>query len=147
VGRPYDLLVTNDASPSEQDLHELQEATLAAMLERRALPGRQEPLQFPDLQVLTRGGEVLVADENLAGPLEDVGQHEIRVVSSAEIENDRAFLRFGPPEVDGDEVAFRVEALVASEPGGAALGLGGVVLRFRRSGEGWEADAPALYAT
>jgi hypothetical protein len=139
--------VNGDPPFSQQELRELQEAALAAILERRALPGRQEPLEFPDLQFLTRGGEVLVADENLAGPLEDVGGRKIRVVSSAEIEDGAAFLRFGTPEPDEDGVAFRVEALVASATGEGALGLGGVVLRFRRSGEGWEADAPALYAT
>jgi hypothetical protein len=145
-----------DGSPlGPTELAELQRAVLAAVLEGRPLPGRDEPVELPDLPLVAGGPAVLIADENLAGPPGDViGGKRIQVEPEREIaarsgaSGDTAYLAFGPPETDGEDVVFRLDAKLASATSGApTLGLSGMVVRFRRTDEGWTAvEEPAFYA-
>ena len=137
------------------ELNELQRAVLSAVLEGSPLPGRNEPTELPDLPLVAGGPIVLVAEENLSGPLGDVsGVKLIRVAPEREIAaragvtGDVAYLAFGPVEPDGDDVAFRLDARLASSTSAApTLTLSGLLLRFRETPEGWRAaEQPALSA-
>jgi hypothetical protein len=148
--------VGDGSSIGPNELTELQRAVLTAVLEGRPLPGRDVPVELPDLPLVAGGPVVLLAEENLAGPPGDViGGKRIRVAPEREIAagagatGDIAYLVFGPPETAGEDVLFRLDARLASATSGApTLGLSGMVLRARRTDEGWRAvDEPAFYAT
>ena len=115
------------------------------MLLGRPLPGKEQPLSFPDLGFLLRQDVIPLLDENLAtGVALPASPRPLRVVSSAEVlelarEEDVAYLAFQPAQIEDDRVTLTLAALMASaSPDRRPLGLSAVRVTFRRGEAGWE---------
>lgn len=138
-------------APTQEDLGELQEMLLEAVLGRGMLPGSERPLVLPDLDfVVQEGGNVVVSDENLLG--EGAGAGEARVLDvegirrEADERGQLGYLRFQPAEVRGDSVRFTLEGRIARS-GEQDAGLSGVQATFVRSGGQWRLEEePAFFA-
>ena len=134
-----------------QELAELQEMLLAAVLGREALPGSGRAIVLPDLGfVLEQDGSAVVSDENLLGRPAAGGR--VRVLSVEEIRREAeqrgqvGYLRFQQVEADGDSVRCTLEGRVARS-GGQEAGLSGVQATFVRSGGEWRVEEePAFFA-
>jgi hypothetical protein len=139
----------------EEVLAHLQQALLAAVLSRQALPGSDRPVALPDLQFVLGGEGVALAEENLAsrGLGEGLGR-PVRVLTPAELRQEAerrgeiAYLRFQPAEKDDDSIRLTLEARIArSDPSEPQLGLSGVQARFVEVSGRWQvAEEPALFA-
>jgi hypothetical protein len=141
---------------SEEVLAHLQQALLAAVLNRQALPGSDRPVALPDLQFVLGGEGVALAEENLvsrsvvvglARPVRVLRPEELR--QQAERRGEFAYLRFQPAEKDDDSVRLTLEARIARpDPSEPELGLSGVQARFVEVSGRWEvAEEPAFFAT
>lgn len=118
------------------------------------LPGRGEPVRFPDSAFLAGHDLVPVLDENLAArpagdvppPLVVVSREELR--RRAEATDHLPYLRFQPPADLDDRVRVSVEARLAGAGGGAPeLGLGGIVVTYADTEGTWQTvGEPATFA-
>lgn len=148
--------MTSDRSGwTQEDLREVQELLLRAVLRGEMLPGSRDLTAFPDLRFVMDQPEIVLSDENLAGRLgvEDAPR-PVRVAPRSELlerggQEDRVYLRFGPPQSTGDTVMITLEArIVSGDPGRHALGLGGIQVRFQRVGSSWQVvQPPEAFAT
>lgn len=141
------------SSVPDKVLGALQELMLRSVLLGEPLPGEDRPLALPDLQFLRRGPVVTLVDENLAIPRARAETElRVRVRSTEELANearrsgDVAYLQFGPPSRDGDDIRLTLQGKIA--PGGhgrVPLGLSGVTVTFRKKDARWEAVAEPVY--
>jgi len=141
---------------SDRDVRELQETLLKSVLTGEPLPGSVGSVNLPDLSFITRQPQVLLSDANISGPLKVPGLNKpLRTVSvdalreRSRTEGDLAYLQFEPPEIDDDSVRLTLAGQVASaDPRRAPLGLSAVRVRFRKTGDQWEAvDGPVISAS
>jgi hypothetical protein len=144
----------SDPDAADEEIRHLQEVLLGAVLSRQPLPGRERPILLPDLDFVLRG-DLVVADENVAGTIALEGTAKpLRVLSPETIE-ERArrsgglpYLRFQPVEREGDLVWLTLEGRIApGAPDERPLGLSGVRVPFRKAGDGWlAADDAVVFA-
>jgi hypothetical protein len=137
---------------TSEDVRQLQESLLRAILLGHSLPGETTTLSMPDLQFVTAGESILLLDENLVGPI-SIGASEkpLRIIgrqalqSTAEAKQG-GYLRFHPVEVGQDTVQMSLEASMLTAATGAELGLSTVRVEFRNAGGGWVAGSPTFSA-
>jgi hypothetical protein len=137
------------------DLRNLQELLLKAVVFGEPLPGRAEPVRFPDISFIARQPAIWLVNENLAAPiLPEETRRPVRILSSealhaeARTQGDITYLRFQPPETTRDVILLTLEARIAvGKPGQPMLGLSSIHVKFQRVGGRWEAaDAPVYSA-
>ena len=125
------------------------------MLLSQSLPGYSQPISFPDLSFVLGHSEIFLVDEHLSGPMSIEGSPKpIRILSNeallaeAQRHGDISYLRFQPPEVNGDTVRVTLEARIApSDPNKGILGLSSIHVSFSRVADAWKvADGPVYSA-
>lgn len=147
-------------SQDETDMNEtvarLESVMLESVLQRQPLPGRTDPVWFPDLAWITESPTVLVSDENIPDhlPITDTDTR-VKVLPNAEIREaateagDRAYVLFQPPEASPGQIRITMEVRIApAEPDIQPLGLGGISATFVESSAGeWTVpEPPAVFA-
>jgi hypothetical protein len=140
---------------SDDVIRRLQESLMRAVLLGQCLPGSDQPVKFPDITFISRQTSVVVADENLAGPI-SIGELSIpiRVLSrealmqEARVQGDVFFFQFRPPEIEDNEIQLALELRIAAkDPSHRPLGLSGIIARFRNLAGKWEiVDEPTFFA-
>lgn len=142
------------SAPSEEELRSLQKTLLRAVLLSEPLPGGDQPLIIPDLDLILRQPIVVLSDENLAGSLSiEESPKPIRILSQedllqeARLQGDLAYFHFQPPNIDGNAVRLTLEMKIAPrDPSQHTLGLGGVQARFQKISQ-WEViEEPIFFA-
>ncbi len=141
--------------PTNDEIRQLQELLLAAVLAGHALPGGTRPVQFPDLSFVTNQPRIIVVDENLAGPISIASAPKpVEILSREAFEApasrlaDVAYLRFQPPQLEESTVQLTLEAKIAPRnPGQPALGLSGVQVTFQKVAGLWRViEEPRFFA-
>ena len=137
---------------TSEDVRQLQESLLKAILLGHSLPGETATVSMPDLQFVTAGNSILLLDENLVGPI-SIGASEkpLRIVGRQALQSSAgdkqaAYLRFQSVEVGQDTVQMALEARMQATATGAELGLSTVRVEFRKAGDGWVAGSPTFSA-
>jgi hypothetical protein len=129
---------------------------LKAVLLRRALPGLDERVIFPDLCFILRQPTVVLLDENLAGRVtmeEPPGPVRVRsredLVREARARGDIMYLAFRPAQREDKSVTLTLEARIAPKDAAQLTsGLSGVQVKFEEVGGQWEAtEEPVFFAT
>lgn len=142
-------------APAPEEVAELQEMLLAAVLGQEALSGSGRSIVLPDIDfVLEQDGTLNLSEENLfAEPVADDMGRPIRVLSVEELrrEADRrgqlGYLRFQPAEGLGDSVRLTLEGRIARQGVQDPVGLSGVQATFVRSDGRWRLEGePAFFA-
>jgi hypothetical protein len=144
----------DDTAPRET-IVQLQSIVLKAVLQRLPLPGRSEPIWFPDLAWITEAPTVLVSDANVPGhlPITDT-EPNVNVVRDADIREeaaragDKAYVYFQPAERNDEQIRIVMEVRIApAEPDITPLGLGGVSATFvETNGEWTVSEPPVIFA-
>lgn len=117
----------------------LQDVLLESILTSSALPGRSSPLSFPDLAYVVRSERRLLIADGYHG-----GSGLVTVVDSIPAQaadGQTGFLRFEPPQEDGDTVTLRLRVLLAF-PDVEPLPLGELVASFAPAGADWTTVEP-----
>jgi hypothetical protein len=120
---------------------------LEAILSGSPLPGHSRSLGLPDLPLVLSQPAVVLSSQNLGGPIRVEGVRKpIYIVSEeaiqerAQREGDLLYLRFQPPQSVLGGVLLTLEIRIAQrERGLPVLGMSGVQVTFRQSGERWQA--------
>ncbi len=131
----------------ERELCYLAEAMLRAIVSGEPLPGRDQPIRFPDLAFVLNQPKVIVVNENLPGfPASLKLSKPIQIVSRQLLEQqaremgDVTYLQFRSPQVKGDTVQLTLEAKIASaDPHRPSLGLSSLQVTFKKVGGKWQA--------
>lgn len=132
--------------PSSKELLSLQELIVKAILLGQPLPGRTQPIRFPDLSFIVSQQSIFLVDENLFGQISlDKSPRPIRIISvedlrqESQYRGDIAYLRFQPPEVSDDEVQMTIEAKIATrDPNKLTLGLSNFQVKFVKVEGEWK---------
>jgi len=132
---------------SNEVIRQLQETLLSAVLMREALPGSDQPLNFPDFSFIERQPAIYLANENLAGQISIEGlQKPLRILSrddlqqEARMHGDLTYLYFHPPVKENGAVRLTLEAkIIPQNPEHYALGLSGMQITFHEVDGRWEA--------
>jgi hypothetical protein len=144
-----------DGTGVAETIARLQSVMLESVLLRQPLPGRSEPVWFPDLAWITEAPTILVSDDNVPAhlPIADTDPR-VDVVPDADIREaavragDKAYVYFQPPKQTGEQIGIVMEVRIApAEPELTPLGLGGIAATFVRATEGaWEVrEPPAIF--
>ena len=131
----------------ERELRYLAEAMLRAIVSGEPLPGRDEPIRFPDLAFVLNQPNVIVVNENLPGfppslklskPVQIVPRQLLH--QQARDAGDVTYLQLRPPQVKGDTVQLTLEAkIAAADPHRPSLGLSSLQVTFKKVGGKWQA--------
>ncbi len=141
--------------PTTDEVRQLQELLLTAVLSGHPLPGGTQPIQLPDLSFVLNQPRIIVVDENLAGPISiESTPKPVEILSREVVEApartlaDIAYLRFQPPQLADRTVHLTLEAKIAPRnPGQPALGLSSVQVTFQKDAGQWRVvDEPRFLA-
>jgi len=138
----------------DETLRHLQEALLTAVLHRRPLPGGRRPVDLPDLRFALQQDQILVLDQDVAGPLAvpDTGKpvvlvSQVTLADRAAGGGPVAFLRFYPPEIEDHAVVLTLAVALAAPAPTPVTNLSSMRVRFRNAGGEWAVDGePVLMA-
>ena len=131
--------------PTTDEVRQLQELLLTAVLSGHPLPGGTRPIQLPDLSFVLNHLRIFVEDENLAGPILIESLPKPVVILSREAFEaptgnlaNIAYLRFQSPQLEDRTVHLTLEAKIAPRtPGQPALGLSSVQVTFQKVAGQW----------
>ncbi|MCX6633286.1 MAG: hypothetical protein NTW28_37295 [Candidatus Solibacter sp.] len=134
--------------PSNDEIRQLQEILLTAVMTGRALPGATRPVNFPDLAFIMGHPAVFLLDENLAGSIsvEDsplplrILSRELLLEESRNREKDIAYLAFNYRALGEDGLQLTLEGkILPHDPNHAGvLGLSSIHVTFRKAAGTWE---------
>lgn len=142
--------------PSKEEIGELQEILLTAILSSQPLPGADKPINFPDLAMIVNQPNIILADENLVRSVQiKASPKPVQILSSDEMREqarthgDLTYLHFQPPEVGDNSVGLTLEGrIMPRNPDQRTLGLSTIQIRFHKVGDQWLAQGdPVLSAS
>ena len=138
------------ADSDPRDVAELQDLVLTSALTGDPLPGGAT-VTLPELAQVSAMDHIYLLDENLSASV--AARHSSQpfqvidrscLAHTAGTAGDVMYLSFAPVEVRGDQAVVRLD--VNAERSTGPVALGGVVVRFHRTGDGWLASPPATFA-
>ena len=139
----------------DEELSQVQQMLLTAVLRRQTLPGGRHPVELPDLAFVQQAGIVRVSTENVAGPLAGLVESrpiQVRSPESLRTEacahRDIPYLTFQPAVRDENRIRLTLQGRIATRDAERRpLGLSGLQVEFHRIDDRWEVvNPPAAFA-
>ena len=135
------------------DIGAFQQQLLDAVITQTPLPGHNQPVRLPDLGMLMAQEDIPIARDGLDGSiLLPAAPKPVRLADASELSGAPAtpgttcFLTFDTLETGLDMVRIALRLKLAANPGQPVLGLSSVIVTFRRTQNGWQADEPVYMA-
>lgn len=144
-------------SISNEDLTQLKEQALKAILNQQLLPGSSRPLSFPDLPfILSEQTDIYVLDEHIKSPifLESKRKH-IQVVSQTSL-NEVAdnlkkviYFQFKTEDLENDTVLLKLDAkILTTTPKSRTQDLSNMQIKFQKIENEWKVvDEPSFMSS